>query len=231
MVRRSSGEYNPRRESARVPPHIPRRNACASASARSSSSQSRQRPRALTRARPSRTSTALTKRPSSRTTYARWPPRTPRVGPSGSRRTQRRSTSAASRSRASRANGAAVSKPWELRRVDAEQPHASDRRDLDRVAVDHRAHHDGWRRCEAAIDRRCLMRLPAAAINQTSRICIRDSSGAELRGSQMRGAIGRTGRKPDPCQSPQGTVADRARASRSCRASGVRARCRSRRRG
>jgi hypothetical protein len=90
---------------------MPFRSARASASARFSSSRRVSGVRAVTRARPSRTSTVFAHTPSSRSTYARWRLYASTWLPSVSRRTQRCSTSSASLSRAARANGAAVSKP------------------------------------------------------------------------------------------------------------------------
>jgi hypothetical protein len=36
-----------------------------------------------------------------------------------------------------------------LRRIDTKQPHVPDCRHVDRLAVDHGTHHDGWRTGEA----------------------------------------------------------------------------------
>ena len=90
---------------------MPFRSARASASARLSSARRAIGVRAVTRARPSRTSTVFAQTPSSRSTYARWRLYASTRSPSVSRRTHRRSTSSASLSRAARANGAAVSNP------------------------------------------------------------------------------------------------------------------------
>jgi hypothetical protein len=90
---------------------MPFRSARASASARLSSSRRAIGIRAVTRARPSRTSTVFAQTPSSRSTYARWRLYASTRSPSVSRRTHRCSTSSASLSRAARANGAAVSNP------------------------------------------------------------------------------------------------------------------------
>jgi hypothetical protein len=94
--------------------HIPRLKSWASASARRSSSSRSSGVRAEIRASPSRSNTALIKVPSSVNTYASRRPYTSLRAPSNSSRTDRCRTRSASRCRASRANGAAVSNPCEI---------------------------------------------------------------------------------------------------------------------